>query len=667
MFRFKKSAYLLVLSLLIMSCAKDPVFYPTKTDEIIRPFKPSNPNSGDSANFDQATPSSLLPVVEVKVEGQVGDHIWEIGETHPEDKPQTTITITNNGNEPIRQIELPNLPPFVIISQPEKVPTTLNPGESTQININVNPDELGPIKDEILVQYISDLNPQVPSTTVISIIGEVVPEKKSAVLVLKAKNSNEGPILFPETEINQTLTRELELINKGEKNATQIIFNNLPKEFKISDNECKSTLEGLKSCSLKLSFSSSKVGSFNSLIKVDYQREQNKLSVSLTASAQATHLKLPAHLDIQGSSLGKDDLAQFNQYLPNLNQGSLKEYVSHDIRVLNLGEKNLSSSDQILTMINDGEMNAQIMSISGLEQGLIKFKGSTYPGLKGTCSKNVKSGDCLMQINLSPLLPGRLSDVLNIVYDDGRNNKRKLSVIIYADFKPEVKEPCRDYILSKSHDELLSESKDVTFPYYFKKSGVSVSLKKLIGNETNYKITSLAEDGPIAVDTVKNAQLLLGFNAPTKEAKILDIKVHLDIRKISLEGSQFETTEILCLVSLQKCSGTFFHDSNFAPLNTKKFELINNEFSQLLTQSVEVSIKDAGLQSRRHVLGDVKQAKELKVFRLKKAVSLKDFYGLNDEQLKNLLGQRMHFVVADDTQILNEPRLEIVYEGNECK
>jgi hypothetical protein len=662
-----KLTYLLVLILSMVSCAKDPVFYPTNTDEIIRPFNPSSPNSSDSTNVDQAPPSSLLPSVEVKVEGQVGDHIWEIGETNIEDKPQTTITITNNGNEPIRQIELPNLPPFISINQPEKIPSILNPGESTQISINVNTSETGPIKEDILVQYTSELNPEVPATTVISIIGEVVPVKKSAVLVLKAKNANEGPILFPETEINQTLTRELELINKGEKIATQIIFNSLPKEFKISDNECKSTLEGSKSCSLKLSFSSSQVGSFNSLIKVNYQSEQNKLSISLTASANATHLKLPAHLDIQGSSLGKDDLAEFNQYLPDLNQGSLKDYVSHDIRVLNLGEKNLSSTDQLLTMINDGEMNADIISITGLEKGLIKFKGSSFPGLKGTCSKNVKAGDCLMQINLSPLFPGRLSDVLNIVYDDGRNNKRKLSVIIFADFKPEVKEPCRDYILSKSHDELLSESNNVTFPYYFKKSGVSVSLKKLIGNETNYKITSLTDLGPIAVDTVKNAQLLLGFNAPTKDAKILDIKVHLDIRKISLEGAQFETTEILCLVSLQKCSGTFFHDTNFAPLNTKKFELVNNEFSKLLTQSVEVSIKDAGIQSRRHVLGDVKQAKEIKVFRLKKAVSLRDFYGLNDEQLKNLLGQRMHFVVADDTQILNEPRLEIIYEGNECK
>jgi hypothetical protein len=55
------------------------------------------------------------------------------------------------------------------------------------------------------------------------------------------------------------------------------------------------------------------------------------------------------------------------------------------------------------------------------------------------------------------------------------------------------------------------------------------------------------------------------------------------------------------------------------------------------------------------------------VFRLKKAISLKEFYGLSDNQLKDLLGSRIHFVVADDTQILNEPRLEIIYEGKECK
>ena len=152
---------------------------------------------------------------------------------------------------------------------------------------------------------------------------------------------------------------------------------------------------------------------------------------------------------------------------------------------------------------------------------------------------------------------------------------------------------------------------------------------------------------------VHNAQISFGFDLPKKNTRgdIVEANIAVDILKnFANDRGRDRRTEIFCHQESRLCSGEFFYDSRFAALQTNKYTLVNDHFTQLLFSN--------GIANTEYIDG-----LEL---RTELPVTL-----LGTESLQNMnIRNEAHFVIADDIKLKKMPVLKLKTEkqlNNQCR
>ncbi len=495
-----------------------------------------------------------------------------------------------------------------------------------------------------------------------------VAEVKKANVILVNKNDPSGVVILKDIPVGETREILLELRNVGNLDAQDVILPTVKEPFTIKNINCTKVLKINKSCDIVIVYQPKTPGESRVTLDIDYAPSAGtQEQVQTQVIATAVEVKKPATLALEGGVINQDI---YN--LLNINPENLSPY--HLIRGIDLGTL-IKGQDQKFTLVinNNGTGSAAQLT------ELIKFKSPYFELAGGSCVSGVKiEKKCDLNIIVHAKDLGKIHDVIELTYLDGAGNTRRLSVLTYALVK-EVAVPkiCKE---SKAARDVIAQMKKLgemntagSYKLPYKRSGETAAKLGLLTNtESNQSIRIDFKGNSYVVPSVHNAMVQFGFNLSQNDIESLsDIKVELDILKLTQEDVKFDATEVLCINEIKKCSGAFFFDSNYRVLNTKNYELVNNQFSKELLKSV---ITDPSSLACEQTIGTnhahKKQSAATTTHRLKTQISLKEMFKLSDEELIKIVKSKngINFVLADDSLLLSTPRLVIEKKSeSDCK
>jgi hypothetical protein len=198
-------------------------------------------------------------------------------------------------------------------------------------------------------------------------------------------------------------------------------------------------------------------------------------------------------------------------------------------------------------------------------------------------------------------------------------------------------------INSLSND--LAKKISTLLPYRLKSSETTNSLELLYGSD--YNTTPHNHD----LGTVSDALVVNIFKTNEfKNLEVLDIKVRLDLSKISSEKDA--NTDLICLSSAQHqiCSGQLLKEEGWAAL-------INPEFFKKVSSPVNTEFTEL-FASEKSACGSQE------CITLKADVSLKTLFDLSEAQLNELKKEdSLAISISDDVRVLSSPQLIIDTKG----
>ncbi|MFZ4712154.1 MAG: hypothetical protein ACOYL6_00445 [Bacteriovoracaceae bacterium] len=494
------------------------------------------------------------------------------------------------------------------------------------------------------------------------------PEEKLAKVILINKHEPSGIVFLKNIPVGDSKEVYLELKNVGNLDADKLTLPKVNEPFILKNISCKENLKIDESCEVVIIYSPKKEGDSKANLSFTYSPkpgEQKKLSNDILASA--VKMQKPAILVVDNSYINQEvfdvlgikpaDVSPF-QYIRAVDLGNIIK-----------GEETKFK----LVINNEGDKPANIIDLK-------KFKGTMYSNIGGTCADKMSiTKTCTINGTLKSSKLGPVYDVTEISYQDESGVLRRLSVLVKATIKePTVSETylCRQTKEARNNADqemkiaYLKQEKLYLLPYKTKNNVTSAKLDLLTNylNNKNYRVSHQGRS--YVVPAVKNAEVQFGFRLSEADlVDVVDIKLSVDILKLSDENQKFETTEILCLNETRQCSGAFFIDSNFGELKTTNYSLANNLFSKELLKSV---ITNPGEICYQGTIGSAEAATATtKTHRLKTELSLKDLLNLNEAKLKTMTGiakRGFNFVLSDDSLLLSTPKLILIKKSETpCK
>ena len=264
---------------------------------------------------------------------------------------------------------------------------------------------------------------------------------------------------------------------------------------------------------------------------------------------------------------------------------------------------------------------------------------------KSSCGQVLRPGKCIIEISFNPKDERDFSAILNIKEDKEHFLEVKLVGKSYTATQCLVSS---EQILEASPVS-LGEYDISTFPYLSKSNKTKSKLATLYGTEFNTYVPGAS------LKTVKDAQVITSYIVGSQISNVMDLIIEIDGYKVI--SDDYKDTEMICLstAKFKKCSGHKFTLKDWLLLNNTSFwktDLIpmNDKFEKLLAKN------------------EIKCGKSMCQF-VKAKMSFKELFNLTDAELQ-IVGKEkiINIIVADDTRLLNLPKLKILTATQkECK
>jgi hypothetical protein len=540
----------------------------------------------------------------------------------------------------------------------------LERAQSCDLNVKINPLKEGIESGTLVVGY-DPVNekPQknVKSFILANIQAEPLPQEVKLAFI--PKNYPTGLIVLKDIPLFEKRRIELELRNVSETAATNLRLSELPLPYRMISTNCGQELLAGAFCALEIEYSSDTVREDSLTLTATSKFSGSKAVQEIKANA--VKLNLPAKIEVVDGEISQDIYE-----ILGVKPESLSPF--HEVRGVDVGILTTERPIRFnLKLKNIGDNAAKITQIKHLETSEFKYTLGNYPGEKGTCSLEIQKGDCVVEILVAPKEIRNISDLLELTYEDGNGNTRRLSILLLASVREKQLIACKT-ISARSNAEQrevvkrLMTLNSYKLPYKTNSSETDATLQTLFNLESNMTVRSQDENSSYVIPTVKNAMVQFGFDISKNELnKYSSVKIELDILKVGTEGSKFDTTEVLCLNENRLCSGTFFIDSNFGPLKTSNYKIYSQLFSGELLRSA--SENPESLEHIFSLSGNkslVSKTDDYSVFRLKKRVPLKDLFG--ETIMMSDSGSGLNLVLADDSLLLGLPKLILETDQDSC-
>ena len=540
----------------------------------------------------------------------------------------------------------------------------LDRGQSCDLNVKISPTKEGVESSTLIVDYdpVNEKSQKNVKSFILANV-QVEPTPQEVKLAFIPKNYPTGLIVLKDIPLSEKRRIELELRNVGEIVATNLRLSELTSPYRMISTNCSQELPVGAFCSLEIEYSADSVREDSLTLTASSKFSDSKAIQEIKANA--VKLNLPAKIEVVDGEISQDIYE-----ILGVKPESLSPY--HEVRGVDVGILTTERPIRFnLKLNNIGDNTAKITQIKHLETNEFKYTLGNYPGEKGTCSLEIQKGDCHIEIIVAPKDIRNISDLLELTYEDGNGNTRRLSILLLASVREKQLIACKT-ITARSNAEQREVVKRLTslnaykLPYKLNSTETNANLQTLFNLESNMTVRSQSDISNYVIPTVKNAMVQFGFDiSKTELNKYSSAKIELDISKIGTEGSKFDTTEVLCLNENRMCSGTFFIDSNFGPLKTSNYKINTQLFSgELLRSSSE------NPESLDHVFslsgnkGLVSKTDNYSVFRLKKRIPLKDLFG--DFTIISDFGNGLNLILADDSLLLGLPKLVLETDQNSC-
>ena len=480
-------------------------------------------------------------------------------------------------------------------------------------------------------------------------------------LVLTPKNHPGGSILLQDVEVGQKSEIQLELRNVGDARVSKIKLPEVNAPYVLKSTNCPVALEKGEACDIFLEYSPVNPKQDNLNYRVQYNDDKNTDQIIVANSIRNV---AAAKLEVVDSQINQDIYD-----MVNVRPETLSPF--QEIRGIDVGTLRLNREITFPVLLNNlGGANAIVTEIKDFQGSVISFNRGPFPGKNGTCSNYIASGRCALDIKVKPSEVNKFSDLIEISYQDGRGNLRRLTLVLFGRVREEESSVQCKTIIARSSSEQSQVIRRLDgmslYKLPYKTKAGTAELEVLFNNDSNNNLRMTRNNESIVAPSVKNAMIQFGFAIDKLDLqKYNSVRLELDILKVSTEGARFDTTEVLCLNENRACSGTYFIDSHFRSLNTRNYNMVGNYFStELLRSSPESLTSLKALLAPRGLVAKGEAARTDNLFRLKKKLSLESLAG----DLKNVsMPEGLNFILADDSTLLALPRLILESESGKCE
>lgn len=638
---------LLVMALAALtSCGQNPHLKVRPKLEVLNP------------ELDPITVNSLLIM---RQKGSKKDGVIDFGKIKIGDTSSREVELINIGKAKSTNIQIPNQIGSYFIDN-ISCSDSLEVSSKCDLNITLKGENEGLQTETLEVAY--DTNTRGSDNTAKAyLVGEVEKNvQRISKLVFTPKNFRSGLIVLKDIPLLEKKRIELELRNVGETDVSNLTFSEIKIPYKLESSDCGTELAVDKFCSLVIEYQPTQVAQ-DDLDLVATSKTNGGPQASQQIKANSVKLNQPAILDVVDGVIHQDIYR-----ILEINPETLSPL--HYVRGVDVGI--LKKGNPIsfrLKLQNVGQHPASVTNIRHLKGPEFSYTNGQYPGLNGTCSMNISKGGCVVDILVTPSESKNIYDLVEITYQDGHGQTRRLSVLLFASVGERELVACKT-IDARSSDKQreivtkLTNSGGYKLPYKLQSTTTKAKLQLLYNQDSNLTVRSLSQQNAV-IPIVKNAMVQFGFDITQEElSKYPSVRLELDIFKIGTEGSKFDTTEILCLNENRSCSGTFFIDNNYGALKTNNYRMNTSLFStELLGSAFE------NAESLRHIFnqmgtqGVISNSSSYSTFRLKKRLAIKELVGSYNIQ-NSIHG--LNFIVADDSLLLGVPKLVLESDFASC-
>jgi hypothetical protein len=637
-----KTMLALSLSILVItSCGRNPhLNVKSITPEVALP----------SLEPQKAEPNVILREKVSKKEG-----LLDLGDLKVGDKSSLDLELVNVGTAQATTLLIPTLVGNFNIINIDCI-TELAAGEACNLRIELTAVSEKVEKESLPVTYRNSSEEVKLKSYLVASIKALIPATilRPEVIIIP-KNTTSGVVYLKDVPLKEERTVSLEVRNIGKADAQNLKLPTLPAPYKMTDENCPETLAPDAFCEVNFTYSPLVVKDDELTFDIQY----NDLKATQLILANAIKLDVPAKIEVSDGIITQDIYE-----IMNIKPEMLSPF--QEVRGLDLGTIQLGKENVIKVVLNNsGVAEAKIVDLKTFQTPEFKMNGP-FPGTGGSCALVLKKGSCTFEVIVTPKDLKSIHDLVEFTYEDGNGNTRRLSLVLFAAVKDEAVVSCKTLLARSTGEQSMAIKKIVDYKLPYKTKASKASLQVLFNTESNMNLRFVKGATSVIVPSVHNAMVQFGFNITKEElAKYKSVQIELDILKIGTEGAKFDTTEILCLNETKKCSGTFFIDSNYGPLNTPNYQMHSNFFSAELLRSSQTnlsSMKDI-LAGRGLTANGAGKANDT-IFRLKKRFSLGSLYG-NTKSAD--LSQGLNFILADDSHLLSLPKLILESNAVECK
>lgn len=513
-------------------------------------------------------------------------------------------------------------------------------------------------QEKITISYASEKQSKEASIYLVASTRNPVPVKEDEpILTITPKNFPSGPVLMKDVAVNDVVLVQLEILSVGKVSATDVKLPSLSAPFRLKSQDCPATLEPGSFCTVFLEYAPTSEGQGQLEFSVDYN--QKKVSQIITGTSKV--YQEAGKLEVVDGTINIE-IYEILQIKPE-ELSPLQEVRGIDLGVLAVNKEKVFR----IEIKNAGAYEAVVTSLRGFQSPLFSFTGGVYPGTGGTCGMTFKKGSCFLEIKVVPNEIKNIHDLIEFTYADGRNQTRRLSLLIFASVKEERLYLCKTIEARNSAEQAASQnylSSQGLYKLPYKTKSPKASLSTLMNISSNQNLRFSKHGESLVVPSIHNAMIQFGFDITKEElAKYKSVRLELDILKVSTEGAKFDTTEVLCLNENRRCSGTFFIDSNYSTLNSSTYMIQSNYFSLELARSTPENLSSLRTLLAGRGLVASGEAKNSSLFRLKKQFPLSSLFG----DFRNVgLPKGLNLILADDSLLLTMPKLILESDQEGC-
>lgn len=643
---FMRLTLLVIAFVALTSCGQNPHLKVRPKLEVFNP---------------QLDPISVNSLLILRQKSSKKDGVIDFGKIKVGETSSREVELINIGKAKSTGIQIPTQIGSYILDN-ISCTDSLEVSAKCDLNITLKGEQEGLQTETVEVSYDTS-TPGTDNVVKAYLVGEVEKNiQRISKLVFTPKNFRSGLIVLKDIPIQEKKTIELELRNVGELDVTNLSFSDIKSPYKLETSDCGSELAVDKFCTLVIEYQPTQV-SQDDLDVVVISNTNGGPQASQQIKANSVKLNQPAILDVVDGVIHQDIYR-----ILEINPETLSPL--HYVRGVDVG---ILKKDNPITfqlkLQNVGQHPASVTQIRHLKGPEYSYNNGQYPGRNGNCSMNISKGECVVDIFVNPSDVKNIYDLIEITYEDGHGQTRRLSVLLFASIGERELVACKT-IEARPSDKQKEIVRNLTnngaykLPYKLQSSTTKAKLQLLYNQDSNLTVRSLSQQNAV-IPIVKNAMVQFGFDITQEElAKYPSVRLELDLFKIGTEGSKFDTTEVICLNENRNCSGTFFIDNNYGALKTNNYMMNSSLFStELLGSSFE------NAESLRHVFnqmgtqGVIANSSSYSTFRLKKRLALSDLIGTYNIQNS---ANGMNFILADDSLMLGVPKLVLESDFASC-